>query len=132
MTDTATEQSAEDFAAALNDQPANGATSKRENMPEYTMAAVDELPEDYVGGRSKMYYELFAKIAQTPNQWVEVAHFKTSTGATSALKAINDGDREIPQYEGATWELAKRRLPNPTDPTGQKHSKLFARLVVEG
>jgi hypothetical protein len=126
MTDTATTDTEGQAEANGEVKP------KRQNQPTYTMTPVDELPEDYKGGRSKMYYELFAKIANTPNQWVEIAHFKTPSGAKAAVKSVESGEREIPQYEGADWELAHRKLPNPDDPRGQKHSKLFARLVVSG
>lgn len=103
------------------------APSKRtRNMPNYGVSVVDELPDNEKGGRSKLYYELLSDVAENPGSWCEVAHFQTPTGARSALKALEKGDRVVPDGE---WEFEIRKVRNPNDAMGPKHSKLYARLV---
>lgn len=125
--DVATESPIIPDAPAVSTSPSQRGSSRR-NMPKYGVTPVGgELPDnERTVGRSKLYYELLAEVAKTPGEWCEVAHFQTPTGAKSALKGLESGEREMPEGE---WEIEVRKVKNPTNPVGPKHSKLYARLV---
>ncbi len=104
--------------------------AKTEQMPEYNLAKVEggDLPDNAPSGRANLYLGLFQKIMTDPGEWYEVAYFKTPTGAKNAAKAIQAGDRPIPE---GNWEIETRKISNPEDVAGSKHSKLFARYLGE-
>lgn len=107
--------------------PAEGASKRAGSMPSYKLEKVgNELPEQEAGGRSRLYFDLLTKVTEDPGEWYQVAHFKTPTGATTALKAIQNKDREVPKGE---WEFETRKVANPENPAGPRHSKLFARFM---
>lgn len=102
-------------------------------MPTYNVEVVDELPPNAPrghggggGGRSDLYLRILTPVMENPGRWCEVAHFKTPTGARAAAKALENGKRAVPEGE---WEFETRRLVNENDPTGPKHSKLYARYM---
>lgn len=90
------------------------------------------------GGRSNLYLKLLAPLVEDPAEWYKVATFKTTTGATNALKELKNGSRKVPEGE---WEFQSRRIPDPTDPVnteaeaagevpkGRRISVLFARFM---
>lgn len=98
------------------------------NAPTYNLTKVTGLPEEAPGGRgrSSLYFDLLGQITEDPGEWYEVANFKTPNGAQDVRKALEGGERTIPDGE---WEFASRKVVNPQNPAGPKHSKLFARFL---
>lgn len=102
------------------------APKRTRNMPTYDLEVMDELPEESVGGRRRLYFDLLTKAAESPEKWVRIAHFQTPTGANNALREIKAQKREIPEGD---WEFKAVKVVNPDNPAGQRHSQLFAKLV---
>lgn len=99
-------------------------------MPNYGLQRVDELPANAPSGRNNMYVGLLKPLTeQEPGDWYQIAQFKTPTGARNAEKAIEEQKRPIPPGD---WEFETRRVTNPEDPTGNKHSVLYARYLGSG
>lgn len=103
----------------------------KEQMPSYELKLLDdgaELPDNAPAGRNNMYVGLLEPLRVYPNQWAQVAYFKTPTGARNAQKAIMDKKRPIP---GGDWDFQVRKVANPDNPTGPKHSVLYAKYIVD-
>jgi hypothetical protein len=113
---------------AVETPEAEDAETKTRNAPTYKLSKVADLPEEAPGGRgrSSLYFDLLGQITSDPGEWYEVAHFKTPNGAQDVRKALENGDRQVPDGE---WEYASRKQVNPDNPAGPKHSKLFARFL---
>lgn len=105
------------------------------SMPTYKVERM-ELPDEDVRasnqGRKLMYANLLNTVVEDEDSWGEwfaVATFKTPGGAREAEKAIEKGERVIPDGE---WEFAVRKIANEDNETGKRWSRLFARYMGEG
>lgn len=103
-----------------------GKGSRKGSMPVYDLRKVDGLPEDAKAqGRSHLYHDLLVNLTADPGEWYEVAKFTTTTGATTAKKAIESGERLIPAGD---WEFASRKVQISATKRG---SALYARYMGE-
>lgn len=102
------------------------------SMPVYKVQRAELPAEDEPAvnhGRKLMYHGLLNTIVEDEEswgEWFEVATFKTVSGAREAEKAIEKGDRIIPEGE---WEFATRKVKNGDNPDGKRWSKLFAQYM---
>lgn len=106
----------------------------RKPGPKYGMSVVKgDLPTNAKikrkpgGGRKKVYLELLAPIVADENlhgEWIQVAEFNTSTGAKDVAKAIERGERDIP--DGGDWEFQYRRLVEGEGENERRYSVLYA------
>lgn len=125
-------EEATEATEATDEAPAASKKGSRAGtMPTYGLEKIEsgELPEDAPQGRNNLYVGLLKPLVELdPGDWYSVAYFKTPTGAKNALNAIEAKERPIPE---GNWEFEARKVQNPQDVTGQKHSKLFARYMGE-
>lgn len=115
--------------ATPNPSPAATKQTRPRNAPTYNLVKVTgDLPEEAPSGRgrSSLYFDILSQITQDPGEWYEVAHFQTPNGAQDVRKALTAKDRTVPPGD---WEYASRKITNPENPAGSKHSKLFARFL---
>lgn len=102
----------------------------RAAAPTYGLAVVDgDLPEQAKirrgggGGGRQVYKALLDGVVADQDlwgQWIEVATFNVGAGAKSAAKAIEQGERHMPDGE---WTITYRRLDGED---GARISKLYA------
>lgn len=121
---TRTKQDPEVTEAEATEAESNGAP--RADRPSYGIAKVGgELPEQpkVQRGRSNVYFDLLVQVTSDPGEWYEIATFKTQGGARLAVKALKEGERQIPDGD---WEFDSRRVQGPE---GEKWSKLYARFL---
>lgn len=118
-----------------SNKPKSGKGSRAGTRPEYAVAAVDAFPEEApsLRGKQDTYVTLLQPIvdAGKPDQWYEIASFKTPTGAHGACDALEAGERKLPSAKGS-WEFKAIKVVDPENPDGKRHSKLFARFAPSG
>lgn len=95
-------------------------------MPTYELEKVEVLPEQVEASRSSFYLRILEHVAKDAGEWYRIARFQTAAGARNAANALGKGERNIPEGE---WEFEARRVSNPDDPIGPKHSELYARFL---
>lgn len=130
---------AADQADATPDTPTEGTEGTTEEaetdtvkrpMPVYGISeeALDELPDSPPAAtRDQMFLNLLAPIVQDEDKWgkwFRVATYKTPTGAREAEKAVEKGDRPLPEGQ---WEHGARRItPELADGETTAHNRWSA------
>lgn len=93
-----------------------------------------ELPEAPPQGRSRLFFDLLAKVkddADQPNdEWYAVAEYVTATGAADAYGAIEKGDRDIPSGRWA-FDAQRADVVDPNSGETRRGSMLYAKYQGE-
>jgi hypothetical protein len=106
-------------------------TGNKRPMPTYALSeALDDLPGEAPRlTRDKMFLGLLQPIVDDEDnwgKWFAVATYKTPTGAREAQKAVEKGERELPD---GVWEHAIRKI-EPTEPSNHsRFSVLYFRYM---
>lgn len=112
-------------ATQAEDNGKDSGTSERAGRPTYDLkpVGVGDLPEKAPSRRALVYHDLLTSVMNDygPDSLVEIAQFKSATGAGMTATALRKGERKVPG-ELSDWTFVAAKV----DTDDGRESRLYA------